>query len=335
MSLRKRSTLSGALQLHLIDPHNLCVFSRISSAAGGLPAPHRGASLRPDRVQGRTRHPQLQSRGSAHAHRGVVQGWREGRNRPGRLAFPSHAPSNRIPLLPENNSRTPEQTGRRLVRLRGPQLPRGSCQPQRIAGSSHNLERNETLVKEQMLSNRQSETERLKACEYANEKKVKAGFRNVECERKELALMCDPVSNDLLLKEQLHIGYLIVKAESEGREEDTAVSTEGFSYESECNLSTLSTPKEFSCIEQSTDMPLCSLRRRSYRNSFTVLRDEFRQNPSDVMVAAGEPAVMECQPPRGHPEPTISWKKDGMNVDDRDERITVLKRMEQLLNRML
>ncbi|XP_060753757.1 roundabout homolog 1 isoform X3 [Neoarius graeffei] len=54
-----------------------------------------------------------------------------------------------------------------------------------------------------------------------------------------------------------------------------------------------------------------------------ILRDEFRQNPSDVMVAAGEPAVMECQPPRGHPEPTISWKKDGMNVDDRDERITI------------
>ncbi|KAM9468629.1 roundabout homolog 1 isoform 2-T2 [Clarias gariepinus] len=54
-----------------------------------------------------------------------------------------------------------------------------------------------------------------------------------------------------------------------------------------------------------------------------ILRDEFRQNPSDVMVAAGEPAVMECQPPRGHPEPTISWKKDGVNVDDRDERITI------------
>lgn len=40
-------------------------------------------------------------------------------------------------------------------------------------------------------------------------------------------------------------------------------------------------------------------------------------------MAAGEPAVLECQPPRGHPEPTISWKKDGINIDDRDERITV------------
>lgn len=41
------------------------------------------------------------------------------------------------------------------------------------------------------------------------------------------------------------------------------------------------------------------------------------------MVAVGEPAVMECQPPRGHPEPTISWKKDGTPLDDKDERITV------------
>uniref|UniRef100_A0A3Q0S8E0 Roundabout guidance receptor 1 n=1 Tax=Amphilophus citrinellus TaxID=61819 RepID=A0A3Q0S8E0_AMPCI len=54
-----------------------------------------------------------------------------------------------------------------------------------------------------------------------------------------------------------------------------------------------------------------------------ILRDEFRQNPVDVMVAVGEPAVLECQPPRGHPEPTISWRKDGSNVDDRDERITI------------
>lgn len=57
--------------------------------------------------------------------------------------------------------------------------------------------------------------------------------------------------------------------------------------------------------------------------SFPVLRDDFRQNPVDVMVAVGEPAVLECQPPRGHPEPTISWRKDGGNLDDRDERITV------------
>ncbi|XP_029303565.1 roundabout homolog 3 isoform X2 [Cottoperca gobio] len=54
-----------------------------------------------------------------------------------------------------------------------------------------------------------------------------------------------------------------------------------------------------------------------------ILRDDFRQTPSDVVVAAGEPAVMECIPPRGHPEPTISWKRNNIRVNDRDERITM------------
>ncbi|XP_054610116.1 roundabout homolog 1-like isoform X2 [Dunckerocampus dactyliophorus] len=54
-----------------------------------------------------------------------------------------------------------------------------------------------------------------------------------------------------------------------------------------------------------------------------ILRDDFRQNPVDVMVAVGEPAVLECQPPRGHPEPTISWRKNGLSLNDREERITI------------
>lgn len=54
-----------------------------------------------------------------------------------------------------------------------------------------------------------------------------------------------------------------------------------------------------------------------------VLRDDFRQAPSDVVVAAGEPAVLECVPPRGHPEPTVSWKRNNVRVSTKDERIAV------------
>lgn len=57
--------------------------------------------------------------------------------------------------------------------------------------------------------------------------------------------------------------------------------------------------------------------------SVSVLRDDFRQNPTDVVVAAGEPAILECVPPRGHPEPTTYWKKDKVRIDEKDDRIKV------------
>uniref|UniRef100_A0A7N8YCH8 Roundabout homolog 2-like n=1 Tax=Mastacembelus armatus TaxID=205130 RepID=A0A7N8YCH8_9TELE len=54
-----------------------------------------------------------------------------------------------------------------------------------------------------------------------------------------------------------------------------------------------------------------------------LLRDDFRQNPQDSVVAVGETATLECQPPRGHPEPTTFWRKDMARLDLKDDRITV------------
>ncbi|XP_039728855.1 roundabout homolog 3-like [Pteropus medius] len=54
-----------------------------------------------------------------------------------------------------------------------------------------------------------------------------------------------------------------------------------------------------------------------------VLRDDFRQSPGNVVVAVGEPAVMECVPPRGHPEPSVFWKKGSARVKEEEGRITI------------
>lgn len=55
-----------------------------------------------------------------------------------------------------------------------------------------------------------------------------------------------------------------------------------------------------------------------------VLRDEFRTLPIDTRVASGETALLQCSAPRGHPEPTIQWKKDGKELDLDSRRVRVV-----------
>nr|XP_020469129.1 roundabout homolog 4-like isoform X2 [Monopterus albus] len=57
-----------------------------------------------------------------------------------------------------------------------------------------------------------------------------------------------------------------------------------------------------------------------------VLQEDFTVQPSDVEVAEGEVAVLDCGPPMGHPEPNIIWKKDGLPINSTDHHYTKLSR---------
>lgn len=54
-----------------------------------------------------------------------------------------------------------------------------------------------------------------------------------------------------------------------------------------------------------------------------MLRDDFRIAPKNVKVAVGESATIECSPPKGHPEPTVKWKKNNDYLTLSNNRIQI------------
>ncbi|XP_022095861.1 roundabout homolog 1-like isoform X2 [Acanthaster planci] len=57
----------------------------------------------------------------------------------------------------------------------------------------------------------------------------------------------------------------------------------------------------------------------------TYIKDDFRREPVPTEVEGGEPVVLECQPPRGYPEPTVTWSKDDEDVIVDGDRVKVLQ----------
>ncbi|XP_063799822.1 roundabout homolog 4 isoform X2 [Pseudophryne corroboree] len=56
--------------------------------------------------------------------------------------------------------------------------------------------------------------------------------------------------------------------------------------------------------------------------TIAVLKEEFRQEPSDKVVATGKQLLIECSPPKGHPDPVVTWKKDGVLLDRNSSHYT-------------
>ena len=45
------------------------------------------------------------------------------------------------------------------------------------------------------------------------------------------------------------------------------------------------------------------------------LQPDFRVMPQATQGLSGETIVLECEPPRGHPEPQVRWKKNGQSLE--------------------
>ncbi|XP_040287055.1 roundabout homolog 4 isoform X1 [Bufo bufo] len=56
--------------------------------------------------------------------------------------------------------------------------------------------------------------------------------------------------------------------------------------------------------------------------TIAVLKDEFRQEPLDKVVIAGRPLVIDCSPPKGYPEPVVTWRKNGALLYRNNTRYT-------------
>ncbi|XP_061659521.1 roundabout homolog 1 isoform X2 [Syngnathoides biaculeatus] len=55
-----------------------------------------------------------------------------------------------------------------------------------------------------------------------------------------------------------------------------------------------------------------------------ALQEAFTVEPSDVEVAEGEVAVLNCAPPLGYPDPNIKWRQDGLPINYTDFHFTEL-----------
>lgn len=55
-----------------------------------------------------------------------------------------------------------------------------------------------------------------------------------------------------------------------------------------------------------------------------MLKDDFRAVPKDTVALVGGPVILNCTPPRGIPEPSVLWIKDGKLLDISGKRLSMV-----------
>ncbi|XP_055589281.1 roundabout homolog 2-like [Uranotaenia lowii] len=55
-----------------------------------------------------------------------------------------------------------------------------------------------------------------------------------------------------------------------------------------------------------------------------MLKDDFRAIPKDTVALVGGPVILNCTPPRGIPEPSVLWLKDGKLLDISGKRLSMV-----------
>lgn len=58
-------------------------------------------------------------------------------------------------------------------------------------------------------------------------------------------------------------------------------------------------------------------------NIFSVIKDDFREEPIDETKSVGSTVVLRCRPPKGEPDPQVSWTYNSGPVNLLDKRVSI------------
>ena len=54
-----------------------------------------------------------------------------------------------------------------------------------------------------------------------------------------------------------------------------------------------------------------------------MIKDDFKEEPQDTTLSVGSTAMLRCRPPRGEPEPQVTWTLNGLPVSLSDPRVSM------------